>query len=219
MRLRKVKNALEKIQEYPNIVIQSAVSNKGKWNTLFKNDNPIYLEIGMGKGKFIIENAKRNPNINYIGLEVAESVLVRALEKLIDEPLPNLILLHEDAFELNNIFEDGEIDKIFLTFSDPWPKSRHAKRRLTCSNILNSYRKALKIDGSLEFKTDNRKLFEYSILEFIKNGLEFKELSLNLHEDKEDIITTEYEDKFVAKGNVIYFVEVTKQHIQNYKTL
>lgn len=208
MRLRKVKNALEKIQEYPNIVIQNAVSNKGKWNTLFKNDNPIYLEIGMGKGKFIIENAKRNPNINYIGLEVAESVLVRALEKLIDEPLPNLILLHEDAFELNNIFEDGEIDKIFLTFSDPWPKSRHAKRRLTCSNILNSYRKALKIDGSLEFKTDNRKLFEYSILEFIKNGLEFKELSLNLHEDKEDIITTEYEDKFVAKGNVIYFVEV-----------
>ena len=210
MRLRKVKNALEKIQEYPNIVIQNAVSNKGKWNTLFKNDNPIYLEIGMGKGKFIIENAKRNPNINYIGLEVAESVLVRALEKLIDEPLPNLILLHEDAFELNNIFEDGEIDKIFLTFSDPWPKSRHAKRRLTCSNILNSYRKALKINGSLEFKTDNRKLFEYSILEFIKNGLEFKELSLNLHEDKEDIITTEYEDKFVAKGNVIYFVEVIK---------
>lgn len=208
MRLRKVKNALEKIQEYPNIVIQNAVSNKGKWNTIFKNDNPIYLEIGMGKGKFIIENAKRNPNINYIGLEVEESVLVRALEKLIDEPLPNLILLHEDAFELNNIFEDGEIDKIFLTFSDPWPKSRHAKRRLTCSNILNSYRKALKIDGSLEFKTDNRKLFEYSILEFIKNGLEFKELSLNLHEDKEDIITTEYEDKFVAKGNVIYFVEV-----------
>ena len=213
MRLRKVKNALEKIQEYPNIVIQNAVSNKGKWNTIFKNDNPIYLEIGMGKGKFIIENAKRNPNINYIGLEVAESVLVRALEKLIDEPLPNLILLHEDAFELNNIFEDGEIDKIFLTFSDPWPKSRHAKRRLTCSNILNSYRKALKINGALEFKTDNRKLFEYSILEFIKNGLEFKELSLNLHEDKEDIITTEYEDKFVAKGNVIYFVEVTKQHI------
>ena len=208
MRLRKVKNALEKIQEYPNIVIQNAVSNKGKWRELFKNDNPIYLEIGMGKGKFIIENAKRNPNINYIGLELQESVLVRALEKLIDEPLNNLFLLHEDAFELNNIFEDGEINKIFLTFSDPWPKSRHAKRRLTCNNILNSYRKALTSDGSIEFKTDNRKLFEYSILEFIQNGLEFKELSLNLHEDKEDIITTEYEDKFVAKGNVIYFVEV-----------
>ena len=137
MRLRKVKNALEKIQEYPNIVIQNAVSNKGKWNTIFKNDNPIYLEIGMGKGKFIIENAKRNPDINYIGLELQESVLVRALEKLIEEPLDNLVLLHEDAFELNNIFEDGEISKIFLTFSDPWPKSRHAKRRLTCNNILN----------------------------------------------------------------------------------
>ena len=208
MRLRKVKNALEKIQEYPNIVIQNATEKKGKWNELFKNDNPIYLEIGMGKGKFIIENARRNPNINYIGLELQESVLVRALEKLIDEPLDNLVLLHEDAFELNNIFEDGEISKIFLTFSDPWPKSTHAKRRLTCNNILNSYRKALKENGSLEFKTDNRKLFEYSILEFIQNGLEFNELSLNLHEDKEDIITTEYEDKFVAKGNVIYFVEV-----------
>lgn len=208
MRLRKVKNALEKIQEYPNIVIQNSPSNKGKWNEVFKNDNPIYLEIGMGKGKFIIENAKRNPNINYIGLELQESVLVRALEKLIEEPLDNLVLLHEDAFELNNIFADGEIDKIYLTFSDPWPKSRHAKRRLTCNNILNSYRKALKEEGSIEFKTDNRKLFEYSILEFIQNGLEFKELSLNLHEDKEDIITTEYEDKFVAKGNVIYFVEV-----------
>lgn len=208
MRLRKVKNALEKIQEYPNIVIQNATSNKGKWNEVFKNNNPIYLEIGMGKGKFIIENARRNPDINYIGLELQESVLVRALEKLIEEPLDNLVLLHEDAFELNNIFEDGEIDKIYLTFSDPWPKSRHAKRRLTCNNILNSYRKALKSDGTIEFKTDNRKLFEYSILEFIQNGLEFKELSLNLHEDKEDIITTEYEDKFVAKGNVIYFVEV-----------
>ena len=127
MRLRKVKNALEKIQEYPSIVIPDAQSYKGKWKEVFKNSNPIYLEIGMGKGKFILEHAKRNPNINYIGLEVAESVLVRALEKLIDEPLPNLILLHIDAFKLNDIFEDGEIDKLFLNFSDPWPKSRHAK--------------------------------------------------------------------------------------------
>ena len=208
MRLRKVKNALEKIEQYPNIVIPNALENKGKWNEVFKNNNPIYLEIGMGKGKFIIEHAKRNPDINYIGLEVEESVLVRALEKLIDEPLDNLFLLHIDAFKLNEIFEDGEISKIFLNFSDPWPKSRHAKRRLTCNNILNSYRKALKIDGSIEMKTDNRKLFEYSILEFIHNGLEFNDLSLNLHEDKEDIITTEYEDKFISKGNVIYFVEV-----------
>ena len=208
MRLRKVKNALEKIQDYPSIVIPNAKNNRGKWNSIFKNDNPIYLEIGMGKGKFIIEHAKRNPNINYIGLEKEESVLVRALEKLIEEPLENLILLHEDAFELNEIFADGEIKKIFLNFSDPWPKSRHAKRRLTCNNILNNYRRVLEINGSIEMKTDNRKLFEYSILEFINNKLEFKELSLNLHEDKEDIITTEYEDKFISKGNVIYFVEV-----------
>ncbi len=209
MRLRKVKNAIEKINEYPNIVIPNAIDYKGKWNTLFKNNNPIYLEIGMGKGKFIIEHAKRNKDINFIGLEKEESVLVRALEKVIEqEEIPNLIFLHEDAFELNNIFEDHEISKIFLNFSDPWPKSRHEKRRLTCNNILNSYRQALKIDGSIEMKTDNRKLFEYSILEFIHNGLKFNELSLNLHEDQEDIITTEYEDKFVSKGNVIYFVEV-----------
>jgi tRNA (guanine-N7-)-methyltransferase len=179
--------------------------------------NPWIFEELMGKNVeisrkdivlMILEHARRNPDINYIGLEVAESVLVRALEKLIDEPLPNLILLHIDAFKLNDIFEDGEIDKLFLNFSDPWPKSRHAKRRLTCNNILNSYRKAIKVNGSIEFKTDNRKLFEYSLLEFIHNGLKFNDLSLNLHEDKEDIITTEYEDKFTSKGNVIYFVEV-----------
>ena len=118
MRLRKVKNALEKINSYPNIVIQNPTDYIGKWHSFFKNDNPIYLEIGMGKGKFIIEHARRNPNINYIGLEIAESVLVRAVEKLIDSPLENLILIHEDAFVLNTIFEKGEIDKIFLTSSE-----------------------------------------------------------------------------------------------------
>ncbi len=208
MRLRKVKNANEKIQEYPKIVIPNAINNRGKWKNIFNNDNPIYLEIGMGKGKFIIEHAKRNPNINYIGLEKEESVLVRALEKLIDEPLNNLLLLHEDAFLLNDIFADGEVKKIFLNFSDPWPKSRHAKRRLTCNNILNNYRKVLELNGSIEMKTDNRKLFEYSLLEFINNNLQFQEISLNLHEDKDEIITTEYEDKFISKGNIIYFVEV-----------
>lgn len=211
MRLRKVKNALEKINEYPNIVIQNPILNKGKWKEIFNNDNPIYLEIGMGKGKFIIEHAKRNPNINYIGLEKEESVLVRALEKVIDDNINNLIYIQFDAFELSNIFANNEITKIFLNFSDPWPKSKHAKRRLTCNKILDNYRQVLNNKGTIEMKTDNRKLFEYSLLEFISNGLTIKDLSLNLHEDKEDIITTEYEDKFIAKGNVIYFVEVTNE--------
>lgn len=208
MRLRKVKGALETIESFPNIVIPNPTSYKGKWNTLFKNDNPIYLEIGMGKGKFIIEHAKRNPDINYLGLELEESVLVRAVEKLEDNPLPNLLLIHIDAFLVNDIFEKGEITKLFLNFSDPWPKTRHIKRRLTCNKILQEYCNILKKDGTIEFKTDNRKLFEYSLQEFVLNKLPIEDLSLNLHEDKEDIVTTEYEDKFVAKGNVIYFIEV-----------
>lgn len=208
MRLRKVKNALEKINEYPNIVIPNATDNKGKWHQLFNNTNPIYLEIGMGKGKFIIEHAKRNPNINFIGMEKEESVLVRALEKIENEELNNLVFIHFDAFDLNNVFEKGEISKIYLNFSDPWPKSKHAKRRLTCNKILENYKNVLKEDGTIEMKTDNRKLFEYSLLEFINDNLKINNLSLNLHEDCNDIITTEYEDKFIAKGNVIYFVEV-----------
>ncbi len=208
MRLRKVKNALEVINSYPNIVVSNASEYKGKWNTLFNNNNPIYLEIGMGKGKFILQHAINNPDINYIGLEKEESVLVRAVEKVCDNPLPNLIFLHEDAFLLNNIFENEEINKIFLNFSDPWPKSRHAKRRLTCNAILDTYCNVLSHDGSIEMKTDNRKLFEYSLCEFNKKGLFFNKISLNLHEDEENIVTTEYEDKFVLKGNVIYFIEV-----------
>lgn len=208
MRLRKVKNALEKINEYPNIVIPNAIDNKGKWQQIFNNTNPIYLEIGMGKGKFIIEYAKRNPNINFIGMEKEESVLVRALEKIENEELNNLVFIHFDAFDLNNVFEKGEISKIYLNFSDPWPKSKHAKRRLTCNKILENYKNVLKKDGTIEMKTDNRKLFEYSLLEFINDNLKINNLSLNLHEDYNDIITTEYEDKFIAKGNVIYFVEV-----------
>lgn len=208
MRLRKVKNALEKINSNPLLVIQNPSEYKGKWKTIFKNNNPIYLEIGMGKGKFITTHALKNPNINYLGLEKEESVLVRAVERVMDNHLSNLLFIHEDAFLINTLFDEGEIDKIYLNFSDPWPKSRHAKRRLTCNTILNDYCRILAKDGTIELKTDNRKLFEYSLQEFTTKGLPIEKLSLNLHEDEEDIITTEYEDKFVLKGNVIYFIEV-----------
>ncbi len=209
MRLRRVKNVEEKILEYNDVIVFNPENYKGKWNTLFNNSNPIYLEVGMGKGKFIRENALKNPNINYIGCELSTSVIYKAAIETRKLGLKNLYLLNYDAFKLNDVFCDGEIDKIFLTFSDPWPKSRHEKRRLTSSNVLDVYKSILKEPKVLEFKTDNRKLFEYSIMEFNKLGYEILELSLDYHNSGyENIITTEYEDKFVALGNCIYFIKV-----------
>ena len=191
---------------------ESCEDYKGKWNTLFKNDNPIYLEIGMGKGKFLLEHAKNNPNINYIGLEKFDSVIVQAVEKIYPCNLNNILLLNVDAEELLDIFDENEISKIFLNFSDPWPKNRHEKRRLSHSNFLNRYQKILK--GDIEMKTDNRELFEFSLISFNENKWKFEELSLDLHHRNEDekIITTEYEDRFTSKGNVIYFVRIKKEN-------
>lgn len=214
MRVRNVKNADVLIDEYPNIVISNPSEYKGKWNKFFKNDNPIYTEIGMGKGKFIIENAIKNPNINYIGIEKEKSIVYKALVKVLDTmnelniTIPNLIILNIDASNILDIFEEKEMDKVYLNFSDPWPKTRHEKRRLTGPVIFSNIMNILK--GDLEFKTDNRHLFEYSIKEFNKMGLEILELSLDLHKDKEDVITTEYEEKFMSKGNVIYYTKIKK---------
>ncbi len=208
MRLRKVKRAQEFLNENEDIVIQTPECYPGQWHVLFKNDNPIYLEIGMGKGQFLIEMATNNPNINFIGLEKEESVLIRAVEKLKSKSLNNILFIHEDAFLIKTIFNENEISKIYLNFSDPWPKSRHAKRRLTHNTILENYRYILKNKGTIELKTDNRLLFEYSLQEFVRNKLNINKLSLDLHADNEEIVTTEYEDKFVSKGNIIYFIEV-----------
>lgn len=207
MRLRKVKDVEEKILEYSNIIILNPKEYRGKWQQLFKNDNPIYLEIGMGKGKFIRENALRNPNINYIGCELSQSIIYKAAKEVIN--IPNLLLLNYDAFNLNECFSEGEISKIYLTFSDPWPKSRHEKRRLTADSFLNVYKSILIDDGIIEFKTDNRKLFEFSVMKFNQMKYDILELSLDLHHSGyENIITTEYEEKFMAKGQVIYFIKV-----------
>ena len=208
MRVRRIKNVEEKILKYDSIIMLDPASLKGKWRELFKNDNPIYLEIGMGKGQFIMNNAINNPNINYIGCELVNSVIYKAAKKISEKEIPNLYLINYDAFKLNEVFEKDEIEKIFLNFSDPWPKSRHEKRRLTSGEFLNVYKKFLVKDGLIEFKTDNRKLFEYSIMKFNELRYDILELSLDLHSDKENIINTEYEDKFVALGQVIYFVKV-----------
>lgn len=209
MRLRKVKNIEEKILNYEGIIIYDAPSYKGKWKSFFKNDNPIYIEIGMGKGKFIMEMAKRHPEINFLGCEIAQSVIIKAGDKLKKDPLNNLKLINLDANKILDYFDEGEINKIFLNFSDPWPKSKHEKRRLTAPSFLENYQKILVKEGIIEMKSDNKKLFEYSVIKFNEAQFKFLELNLNLHfENNEDIVTTEYEDKFKQLGKAIYYIKV-----------
>lgn len=208
MRLRKVKNAAEKIAQYPNLVILDPLNHRGNWKSMFSNDNPIHIEIGMGKGQFILQKAKQNPHINYIGIEKFDSVLIRAVEKIHPYQLSNIKLIHLDAIELTNVFSANEIGHIYLNFSDPWPKSRQEKRRLTSNTFLPVFRSILSSDGIIEFKTDNQKLFEYSVINFNANGLEMLDFSVNLHSREEEIITTEYEDRFTALSQPIYYIKV-----------
>ena len=208
MRLKKVKGAKEIIEASPYI-LKNPEEYKGKYSLLFKNDNPIHLEIGMGKGDFIIAMAKKYPNINFIGIEMFDSVIVRAIQKLESEDLPNIKLLRFDANEIENIMEK-EIDTIYLNFSDPWPKNRAAKKRLTSERFLNRYDNIFKDRNHIIQKTVNRKLFEYSLMTYSEKGYKIKEISLNLHEDDIENIETEYERKFSSQGLPIYMVEVYK---------
>ena len=206
MRLRNIKNAKERLMVDDNrFYINEPLNYKGKWNQLFNNSNPIHVEIGCGKGQFISTLAKLNPNINYIAIEKYDSVLLRCLEKVIDSDLNNLKLITFDASELRDLFSDKEISRIYLNFSDPWPKSHHAKRRLTSSIFLNIYKYILKEDGEIFFKTDNRKLFEFSLESFNENNYKLSNISLDLHNDLEkykDNITTEFEDKWSKLGPI-----------------
>lgn len=209
MRLKHVKGA-ENIVENSNYVIKDYIDYKGKYNKLFNNNNPIYIEIGMGKGNFIIENAIKYPNINFIGIEKYDSVMVKAIKRLDILDLPNLKLIRMDANKIDEVF-DKEIDKIYLNFSDPWPKDRHAKRRLMSPNFLEKYNSIFKDKKIIEFKTDNRKLFEYAIKTFNEEQYKIEEISLNLYEDDTpDNIPTEYETKFNSLGFPIYKIKVYK---------
>lgn len=209
MRRRNVKNAHERLLESQPMVILEPTLYQGKWNTMFPNSQPIYLEIGMGKGDFIIEHAKQHPDINYIGLEKYESVIIQAVEKAKKLNLPNLRLVCYDAKDILSIFSIGEIDKLYLNFSDPWPKARHTKRRLTSSHFLNMYIQICKHPSTIEFKTDNRGLFEYSLQSFNHHGWYFEDLTFDLHERDENIIMTEYEKKFHNLGHPIYYLKTT----------
>ncbi len=209
MRLKCVKGAKEKV-ESSSYVILDYEKYKGNYKKIFGNDNPIYIEIGMGKGNFIIENAKRYPNINFIGIEKYDSVIVRAVEKLDDILLPNLKLIRMDALNIESVF-DHEIDTIYLNFSDPWPKARHARRRLTSCEFLKKYDKIFTDKCHIIQKTDNRKLFEYSIKSLTDYGYKIEDISLNLYDDDINLnIQTEYEVKMLEKNMVIYKIEVMK---------
>ncbi|MBB5324448.1 tRNA (guanine-N7-)-methyltransferase [Anoxybacillus tepidamans] len=209
MRLRNKPWAKEKIAAYPQYVISNPEQYKGRWRELFRNDNPIHIEIGTGKGQFITGMAKANPHINYIGIELYESVIVSALDKLIEHDLPNLRLLNINAKDLMNVFAAGEVERIYLNFSDPWPKKRHEKRRLTYRSFLELYEQILVEEGEIHFKTDNQGLFEYSLVSFSQYGLVLTYVSLDLHRSNfVGNIMTEYEEKFAAQGNRIYRCEV-----------
>ncbi len=206
MRLRNIKGSREVIAESP-YTIDNPEDYKGKWSEFFGNLNPIRIEIGMGKGKFISTLAMENPDINYIGIEKYSSVLIRAIDKRIENDIQNLYFLRFDAVDILNIFEAGEIDRIYLNFSDPWPKDRHAKRRLTSREFLKKYDVILKKDGLVEFKTDNDDLFQFSLEEVPQAGWEIVKQTFDLHNTAdmmEGNVMTEYEEKFSAIGNPIH---------------
>ena len=204
MRLRHIRGAEEAVAESP-YVIRQPLQYRGRFAELFGNDHPIEIEVGMGKGKFIMELAGRHPDVNFIGIERYPSVLLRALKKRGELELPNIYFLCVDARELSDIFAPGEVDRIYLNFSDPWPKDRHAKRRLTSPDFMRVYDAVLARDGRLEFKTDNQELFTYSLRSIPEAGWRIEAFTRDLHHSElaEGNIMTEYETKFSAMGNPI----------------
>lgn len=200
--------AKEKLMENPKIVSIEPQIQKGQWHSFFGNDNPIHIEVGTGKGQFINGMGEQNPNINYLGMELYDSIIVSALDRILEDNKPNVKLVRADATHLLDYFEPGEIERIYLNFSDPWPKKKHAKRRLTHESFLKRYETILKKPGEIHFKTDNQGLFEYSLHSMSKYGMFFKDVSLDLHKsDMDDNVMTEYEEKFSEKGFRIYRME------------
>ena len=205
MRLRNISGSREMIAD-SKYVIQDAENQKGKIKTYFEKEQPIRIEIGMGKGRFIMQMAEENPEINFIGIEKYSSVLLRAIQKMEQNELPNLRFIRMDAEDITEVFEKGEVDRIFLNFSDPWPKDRHAKRRLPSKEFLKRYDEILKKDGVIEFKTDNRDLFDFAVEQLEPAGWKAKVITYDLHHDPvlcEGNIMTEYEEKFSSMGNPI----------------
>jgi len=211
LRLRKIPNASELVGNHPNFVSEPE-KYKGKWTRYFQNTNPLHIEIGSGKGRFITTLARQNKDINYIALERQVSVLAKLTGKIPDTELKNLAVVNADAELLPQFFSPGEISRIYLNFSDPWPKKRHAKRRLTNSRFLEIYKVLLKDDGIISFKTDNRDFFEYSIEKFELSGYSLINITYDLHKSPlaDGNVTTEYEERFLKQGLPIYALTARK---------
>ncbi|PBB05010.1 MULTISPECIES: tRNA (guanosine(46)-N7)-methyltransferase TrmB [Salimicrobium] len=197
------------LKENNHILAEEPFSNKGNWQQSFSKKQPLHLEIGAGKGQFIAGMAEKFPDVNFLGIERVKTVMVGAVKKVKTAEVENAVLINEDAKDLRDMFGTDEIDHIYLNFSDPWPKKRHHKRRLTHEIFLEQYRDVLKPDGRITLKTDNRSLFEYSLSSFSKFGMTLEDVTLDLHElEDESNVMTEYEQKFSAKGQPIYRCEV-----------
>jgi len=212
MRLRNISGSREVIAD-SNWCIHEPEQMPGKWSEYFGRKAPLYVEIGMGKGRFLMDNAKVFPEINYVGIEKYSSVLLRGIQKLEEEPLENVALIRLEAETICDVFGEGEIDRIYLNFSDPWPKDRHAKRRLPSREFLKRYNQILAKDGRVEFKTDNRELFDFAVEEVAAAGWNLDVCTYDLHADPvlcEGNIMTEYEEKFSSMGNPICKYIITR---------
>lgn len=210
MRLRKIKHAEEQLADHPEVVIANSEDHRGSWKALFECSGPIHLEVGCGKGKFVMAMASIFPDWNFIALERFDSVLIRVLEKWLLEPKKNVRMIHGDALDLTRMFGPGEVSSIYLNFSDPWPKRRQEKRRLTHPNYLSKYRQILSPKGQLILKTDNDRFFCYSLMQINEDDhFRIDRLSLNLAETSWFNIKTEFEERFETQGQPIYYLEAT----------
>ncbi|WP_396128271.1 tRNA (guanosine(46)-N7)-methyltransferase TrmB [Exiguobacterium mexicanum] len=208
MRLRHKPWAKEYMEAQEHVFITHPETLKGNWKTEFNNDNPLFIEVGSGKGQFVLGMAQQFPDVNFIAIELFESVAVSIVQKLVETPMSNVRVLTVDAKQLVDYFEAGEVDRVYLNFSDPWPKTRHAKRRLTYKTFLATYEAVLPRGGEIHFKTDNRGLLEYSLESMSQYGMYFTDISLDLHANEPaDNVRTEYEERFSAMGQPIYRME------------
>lgn len=207
-RLRYKPGAEEEMAAHPEIVIPNPQQWKGKWQSFFQNEHPIYIEVGTGKGQFVTEMAKAHPQINFIGVEIQTSVAVVAMQKMKESGQKNVALIREDVAKLLDFFEEKELARVYINFTDPWPKNRHEKRRLTYSSFLAIYHQLMGDQGEIFLKTDNQGLFEYSLNSFSAYGCRLKNITFDLHHsDYEGNIMTEYEERFYKRGIPIYRCE------------
>lgn len=208
MRHKKVKNLDERIENNRHFLVDNPKELKGKWREFFENKGKLYLELGCGKGKFLTSRALAENDASFIGIEGLDAVIIRGLEKASENELSNVRYVMEYVSDIRDYFADGELDGIYLNFSDPWPKARHAKRRFTYGDTLLKYKEILKEDGFIAFKTDNEDLFDFTLEEIDRLGLDIKEMTRDLHSSEYAArkFTTEYEEKFRSKGKNINYV-------------